>query len=33
LLKFFASVIAQLDWAMTEKELDYPVKPNNDTIH
>jgi len=26
----FGSVIAQLDWAIQEKELDYPVKPDND---
>ena len=24
------SVIAQLDWAIQEKELDYPVKPDHD---
>jgi hypothetical protein len=24
------SVIAQLDWAIQKKELDYPVKPDND---
>jgi hypothetical protein len=26
----FGSVIAQLDWAIQKKELDYPVKPDND---
>jgi hypothetical protein len=26
----FSSVIAQLDWAIQKKELDYPVKPDND---
>ena len=25
----FGSVIAQLDWAIQKKELDYPVKPDN----
>jgi len=29
-LIFFGSVIAQLDWAIQRKELDYPVKPDND---
>jgi hypothetical protein len=26
----FGSVIVQLDWAIQGKELDYPVKPDND---
>jgi hypothetical protein len=26
----FGSVIAQLDWAIQKKALDYPVKPDND---
>jgi len=26
----FGSVIAQLDWAIQKKQLDYPVKPDND---
>jgi hypothetical protein len=29
-LRSFSSVIAQLDWAIQKKELDYPVKPDND---
>jgi hypothetical protein len=29
-LRFSFSVIAQLDWAIQGKELDYPVKPDND---
>jgi len=29
-LRSFGFVIAQLDWAIQEKELDYPVKPDND---
>jgi hypothetical protein len=29
-LRSSVSVIAQLDWAIQEKELDYPVKPDND---
>jgi hypothetical protein len=28
----FGSVIAQLDWAIQKKELDYPVKPDNDKL-
>jgi hypothetical protein len=34
---FFVSVIARLDRAIQKKELDYPVKPDNDdhwnTVH
>jgi len=30
--KFIVSVIARLDRAIQRKELDYPVKPDNDNI-
>jgi len=30
LLIYFGSAIAQLDWAIQGKELDYPVNPDND---
>ena len=30
IFNIFNSVIAQLDWAIQKKELDYPVKPDND---
>jgi hypothetical protein len=31
-LSFYVSVIARLDRAIQRKELDYPVKPDNDNL-